>query len=74
MERNQQRILELEKEIVETSTCIFELQSNISHLPVGDPERVGACRLMWRLMEARIVAYRSLRAMEQGAEPRPVRH
>jgi hypothetical protein len=52
---------ELEKENVETSTCIEEIQTNISKLPAGDPERVGASRLIRRLMEARIVADRTTR-------------
>jgi len=69
---NELRIRELEKEIVETSTCIHQLQSEVSKLPAGDPER--AHKLMWRLMEARTDAWRTLSDLVEGVELRPLQH
>jgi hypothetical protein len=74
MNRNELRIRELEKEIVETNACISEVQSNVSQLPVGDPERISAHKLIWRLMETRTVAFRALCALVNGVELRAVRH
>ena len=71
---NELRIRELEKEIVETSTCIHQLQSKVSKLPAGDPERISAHKLMWRLMDARTAAWRTLSDLVEGVELRPLRH
>jgi hypothetical protein len=74
MKRDELHIRELEKEIVETSSCIHLLQSNISRLPADDPERIGAHKLMWRLMEARTDAWRTLSDLVEGVELRPLQH
>ena len=74
MERDQQRIREFEKEIVETNACISQVQSEVSRLPLEDPAHAGATALMGKLLEARAVSFRTLLALAEGVELRPVRH
>ena len=74
MERNQQRIRELEKEIVETNACISQVQSEVSALSLEDPARTGASAVLGKLLEARAVSFRTLLALVEGVELRAVRH
>jgi hypothetical protein len=53
---------------------IHELESNVSQLTVGDPERIGGHKLIWRLMEARTAAWRTLSDLVEGVELRPMQH
>jgi len=66
MERNELRIRELEKEIVETNACISQVQSEISGLPLEDPARAGASALMGKLLEGRAVSFRALLAWSRA--------
>ena len=68
MNRDELRIRELEKEILETNACISEVQAKAWRLPDSDPARAGANALIGRLMEARTVAFNSLTALVQGVE------
>jgi hypothetical protein len=74
MNRDELRIRELEKEILETNACISEVQAKVWRLPDSDPARASANALIGRLMEARTIAFDSLTALVQGVELRPVRH
>jgi hypothetical protein len=59
-----------EKEIAETNAIIHQLQSEVSRM--ADPERIDAHKLIWRLMQARTDAHRSLCALVEGVELRRV--
>jgi hypothetical protein len=74
MERDELRIRELEKEIVETDACIREVRSRFSSVPPSDPAYDGARTLVSRLMQARTDAHRSFCALVEGVEMRPVQH
>ena len=43
-------------------------------MPLEDPARAGASALMGKLLEARAISFRTLLALVEGVELRPVRH
>jgi hypothetical protein len=74
MNRDELRIRELEREILETDACICEVRAKVRWLSTTDPARAGASTLIERLLEGRTAAYNALSALVQGVELRPMQH
>jgi hypothetical protein len=74
MERNQQRIRELEREIATIDACLIQVRDELQGVPPSDPAHVGARKVILRLMDERTAACRTLTALERGMELRPVQH